>query len=148
MAYDFGKFSIDLTAQGAGAVGSDGTLLTSVADVLTYAPGRYSFILRGVTVIVGVALTAADPATLTIDKRPTMGSDTSRAVICAMTVPAAQAIGTGVYTAGLSTTFAAGAELVVGVTGASTAGRVRVIIDGEWVYDTPGNNSNLTSVSA
>lgn len=121
--------------------------ITTTGDKTTFRVSYNEFMITTLAVTVTTALAAADPATVSVEHRPTVGSDTGRTVIGVIELAAALAVGKVVYKEGLSFKLIPGAEIVVEVTGASATGAVDVDAIGYYVYNNPANNTAMAATA-
>lgn len=117
--------------------------IDTAGDLLIITPGKKPLVLRSLTAILVVTNTVAI-AVLTIDRRPTAGSDSGRsAALATVNIPINQAAGTGVYKDGLNIRVNPGEQLVIQTSGASTAGDADLVAECEIIAEIAGNQSAL-----
>lgn len=119
--------------------------LSATGDKATWTPTGLPATLRRVAVVVTTAVTTP-AAVVSLDLRPTAGSDTGRVTggVGTLTVPASSPLGRVVYKA-LTRTLLPGQEVVINVTVAAGAGVVDVRLDLVPVSDTPLNNPRMVA---
>jgi hypothetical protein len=120
--------------------------ITTTGNKTFFRPSYNEYTMTAVGVVVTTALAASDPATLEIDWRPTVGSDTGRVTIASMVLPAAAIVGRVFVEEGLSYRCTPGGEVVFEVTDASATGVVDMDLYGYYSYVNPANNTSVTVV--
>ena len=117
--------------------------LSATGDKATWAPTGLPATLRRVAVVVTTAVTTP-AAVISLDLRPTAGSDTGRVTggVGTLIVPAASPLGRVIYKA-LNSTLLPGQEVVVNVTVAAGAGVVDVRLDLVPGTEIPANNPRM-----
>lgn len=117
--------------------------LQTPANKGQWSPGMLPVAVRGIAAVVTTAITAADPAILSFDKRITAGSDTGKVVggIGTLTIPGGTAQGKTVYKL-VNTTLNFGEEVVLALTDAAVAGIAHVLMWVEPHWELPSNGVN------
>jgi hypothetical protein len=123
-------------------------LLTSTGDKLFYSPCVMPLNVRAFAVTITTAL-ATNPLLVTLEHRPTAGSDTGRTVVATLNVLVANGgQGKNVYKLALNKSVKPGEELVIKVGGtAPTAGAANFGILVEPSSETPANNTNMAATT-
>lgn len=121
--------------------------ISALADVGMWSPGYQPVTVRAVSVVLLAAVACAGQ--VTIDKRPTPGSDTSRAATTAVVnVPNAATAGTVYFKDQLNFTVLPGEELVAEVTDAfGGSAKADIILLIEPGSENPANNSEMIETS-
>jgi hypothetical protein len=117
----------------------------TTAAVLT--PGHQPFRVRAVAIALDTGL-ATSGAVITISKRVTPGSDTSKVDIDTLTIPVSGAAGHVYYNDSLNTKISPGEQLSIVSDGVPSAGSGRVIAVVEPAWESPDNNTDMTSVTS
>lgn len=118
--------------------------IDTAGDLMTITPGKKPLVLRSLTAILIVTNTVAI-SILTIDRRPTAGSDSGRtAALTTVNIPINQAAGTGVYKDGLNIRVNPGEQLIIQTSGGGTAGDADLIAECEIIAEVAGNQPALT----
>jgi len=117
--------------------------LTATGDKAVWAPLGLPTTLRRIAVVVTTAVTTP-AARLTLDLRPTAGSDTGRvtAGVDGVLIPAASPLGRVVYQE-VNKTVLPGQEVVLAVTVAAGAGVATLRLIFDPVSDIPANNPRM-----
>ena len=133
--YADGRLMIQLDPMSAA-----GQAITTTGDKLFWAPSQPCYIRQFIGTVT-TATTAADPATIALEKRITAGSDTGRVTtgVPAITIPGGTAAGASYYKANLSFLVSPGEQIVLKVTDASAAGAVTFSMLVELSPQVPGN---------
>lgn len=120
-------------------------VLQTLADKLFYSFALPTKVLRVACTI--TTQNTVTPAVLALDRRPTYGSDTGRVEVDTVTMPIAAVVGKVVFSPLINVTFQPGEQLVIELTGASTAGAAHVDLIVEQAWEEPLNLANgLVSV--
>jgi hypothetical protein len=122
-------------------------VLTTTGDKVFWSPGLQPVLLRGWALIVTTAVTAADPVTMSVDKRVTAGSDTGRVadIVGSITLPGGTVAGKVYYKRGFQAKISPGEELVFEVTDAAVAGNATIVILLEPSWEEPAQNTNMVA---
>lgn len=121
--------------------------IDTAADAGYFSPGMVPHILRAVAVIITTA-TTVDATVVTVDHRPTAGSDTARsAAKSTINIPTAAAAGAVYYEDNLDWETAPGEELVIASDGGCTAGDASVVLYLEPRWEVPGNLTNMIATA-
>jgi hypothetical protein len=138
MMYTTGLLELQLAAE---------QLLTSTGDKVFYAPTLEPFVVRAFGIVITTAITT-NPLLLTLEQRPTAGSDTGRTVVATLNLTVASAFnaqGKSVYKHNLNQKILPGGELVVKVGGtAPVAGAATIGMLVEPYTEVPANNANMS----
>jgi len=120
-------------------------VVTSTGDKLFWSPGLTPWVVRGWAAVITTAIQAADQAIVSLDRRPTAGSDTGRVndMVGSLTIPGGTVAGKAYYKDGFQAKIVPGEEAVVEVTDASAAGAATFILFLEPSWDEPANNANM-----
>ena len=123
--------------------------LASAADIGNFTPGYMPVYVRAVAVV--LTTTASCAGVVKVDKRPTVGSDTSRGDgdIASITIPNAAAAGTVYYQDQINIKLSPGEQAVVEVTDATGNGTqtADVIFVLDPAPEVPGNNTDLIATA-
>lgn len=120
--------------------------MSAAADIGSWNPGYQPVVIRAVAVVLRAI--ASSGGVVKVDKRPTVGSDTSRGDgdVATVTIPNAQAAGTVVYSDQLNVKVSPGEEIVAEVTDAfGTFGDVIVLV--EPAFENPANNTDMSETA-
>jgi len=122
-------------------------VVTSTGDKIKYGCSLEPFTVRAFALTITTAITT-NALVLTLENRPTAGSDTGRTVVATLNLAVASAFnaaGKSIYIHGLNQKVLPGGELVVKVGGtAPAAGNVNVGLLVEPYTETPSNNANMS----
>jgi hypothetical protein len=124
------------------------TAITSTGDKAFWSPGMTPHVVRGWALIVTTGIQAADPVTVSLDKRITAGSDTGRVndLTASAVIPGGTVAGKVYYKDGFQAKVSPGEELVFEVTDASAAGALTFVLLLEPSWEEPLNNTNMVKV--
>ncbi|PWT71726.1 MAG: hypothetical protein C5B59_17255 [Bacteroidetes bacterium] len=129
---------------------SAGGVFTGTGDIAWFPPGMFPLRLRRISVIISTALTVTS-SILSFDYQPTSGSATGRVTAYAGTMTITTALGAQgkiMTTPELNLDLTPGGRLIVNQTQASTAGAGAIVVSVEGRFEFPGNNTNMTILSA
>ena len=146
MSYAHTQHEVQVVGVG---IAADPTNLVTAADLASLAAGYQPFVIRAMAAVVIETLGTAD-ATVELDERVTAGSDTGRVNHQIMTIPqATAAVGDVFYIDGLNVQIDPGEEAVIETDGgATTTGGVSVTLFIEPKWEVPGNNTDMTELTA
>lgn len=140
MAYDINRGIIQLDA-----LTTSGIALTA-GDKVFWSP-PLPIIIRQFVMIVTVATTGGDPATVALEKRITAGSDTGRvtAGVPTVIIPGGSPQARGVYKSSLNFLVNPGEEIVGRVVDATAAGSAHWLVMYELSPQVPGVFTNMVA---